>query len=68
MPVTSVTQNEEVDPAGNVTFTYAATVTLDSPPSTFTVTVEGGADWADRLIAAIQAEAAKFGAVGALGV
>lgn len=68
MPVTLIVQNEEVDTAGDVTFSYTATVELESPPMQYVVTVPGGPDWNTRLSEAILAEADKAKAVAAIAV
>lgn len=68
MPVTSVTQDEVTDALGNVSSRYTATFDISDPPFSGTVTVDGGPDWADRLIAAIQDEAARARQVGGAGV
>lgn len=68
MPVESVSQEEQVDALGNVSHRYQATFTVPGAGSAFTVSVEGGPDWEARLIAEIQAEAAKVSAVVGLTV
>jgi hypothetical protein len=68
VPVTSLTQDEIADALGNITYRYTATFSLEDPPSSFTVSVDGGPDWEQRLIEAITAEAAKARAVGSLAV
>ena len=66
MPVTSLTQDEDVD--GILHTRYTASFTIESPPFSGSVTIEGGDQWADRLIAAIQAEVAQAQQVGAISI
>lgn len=59
MPIQGVTQNEDADALGNIRITYTGTVVLPEQGFTGSVTVDGGPDWADNMIAAAQAEAAN---------
>lgn len=44
MPVTAVTESQNVDPSGNLTDVYEITVTIEGKPGTFTVTVPKAGD------------------------
>jgi hypothetical protein len=63
VPVLSVEQGQDVDPAGTLLDVFTAQFTLAGKPGTFTAKVVGETDWAGRLIAEIQATAADVATV-----
>ena len=63
MPVTSVTESQVVDPAGNLSDVYEISFTLEGRPGTFTVTVAKGDQVVERANAAIQRVAQEVGAI-----
>ena len=55
MPVTSVTESQRVDPAGNLEDVYEITFTIEGNPGSFTVVVPKAGDAVAAARAAIDA-------------
>lgn len=68
MPVLSVTEGQQVDPAGTVSDVYEITFTLSGHPGSFTVIVPKTGDAVAAANAAIQEVAAEVGGIYGIGV
>ena len=66
MPVTSVTESQSIDAAGNLTDTFEITFTIPGTPGSFTVSVPQAGDPVAAAKAAIDAKQAEVGGILAL--